>query len=176
MTMPHLMNCSHSPDGWCLDCVKEEWDKNHPPQCHKCNGSTGEANGYMSCLECWASGLSQIRPDALEHNTDYIVEYNGKLEVGTASRHRVDSTLLIAMEINGQVHGLPDEAIKTFCKLDLPAIMMNLNDGYKLVLQDLQEAADKMLKVPAPYGAVAELRKASANASIALIFGQGWRT
>ena len=21
MTMPHLMNCSHSPDGWCLDCV-----------------------------------------------------------------------------------------------------------------------------------------------------------
>ena len=23
MTMPHLMNCSHSPDGWCLDCVRE---------------------------------------------------------------------------------------------------------------------------------------------------------
>lgn len=23
MTMPHLMNCSHSDDGWCLDCVKE---------------------------------------------------------------------------------------------------------------------------------------------------------
>lgn len=22
MTMPHLMNCSHSPDGWCLGCVK----------------------------------------------------------------------------------------------------------------------------------------------------------
>jgi len=22
MTMPHLMNCGHSPDGWCLDCVK----------------------------------------------------------------------------------------------------------------------------------------------------------
>jgi len=20
--MPHLMNCAHSPDGWCLDCVK----------------------------------------------------------------------------------------------------------------------------------------------------------
>ena len=27
MTMPHLMNCSHSPDGWCLDCVKELYDK-----------------------------------------------------------------------------------------------------------------------------------------------------
>lgn len=23
MTMPYLMNCSHSPDGWCLSCVKE---------------------------------------------------------------------------------------------------------------------------------------------------------
>ena len=23
MTMPHLMNCSHSETGWCLECVKE---------------------------------------------------------------------------------------------------------------------------------------------------------
>jgi hypothetical protein len=23
MTMPHLMNCQHMEDGWCLDCVKE---------------------------------------------------------------------------------------------------------------------------------------------------------
>ncbi len=22
MTMPHLMNCPHSGDGWCLDCVQ----------------------------------------------------------------------------------------------------------------------------------------------------------
>ena len=27
MTMPHLMNCSHSADGWCLQCVKELWDE-----------------------------------------------------------------------------------------------------------------------------------------------------
>lgn len=29
MTMPHLMNCPHSDDGWCLDCVaalgNENW-------------------------------------------------------------------------------------------------------------------------------------------------------
>lgn len=25
MTMPHLMNCQHSYDGWCLACVKELW-------------------------------------------------------------------------------------------------------------------------------------------------------
>lgn len=23
MTIPWLMNCSHSPDGWCLECVGE---------------------------------------------------------------------------------------------------------------------------------------------------------
>lgn len=22
MTMPHLMNCSHTEDGWCAECVK----------------------------------------------------------------------------------------------------------------------------------------------------------
>lgn len=22
MTMPHMMNCSHSGEGWCIDCVK----------------------------------------------------------------------------------------------------------------------------------------------------------
>lgn len=27
MTMPHLMNCPHSEDGWCLDCVKVLWDE-----------------------------------------------------------------------------------------------------------------------------------------------------
>ena len=24
MTMPHLMNCPHMADGWCLDCVVEQ--------------------------------------------------------------------------------------------------------------------------------------------------------
>jgi hypothetical protein len=25
MTMPHLSNCPHDGDGWCIDCVKELW-------------------------------------------------------------------------------------------------------------------------------------------------------
>lgn len=25
MTMPHLMNCGHIPNGWCLDCVGKLW-------------------------------------------------------------------------------------------------------------------------------------------------------
>jgi hypothetical protein len=27
MTMPHLINCDHSEDGWCLDCVKTLHDE-----------------------------------------------------------------------------------------------------------------------------------------------------
>ena len=27
MTMPHLMNCDHQGDGWCLDCVKAQWQE-----------------------------------------------------------------------------------------------------------------------------------------------------
>lgn len=29
--MPHLMNCPHSEEGWCLDCVKELWDEHNGP-------------------------------------------------------------------------------------------------------------------------------------------------
>lgn len=51
MTMPHLMNCSHSETGWCLACVKELHDE-------------GEARyeDYLKLLplayaaEEWASG------------------------------------------------------------------------------------------------------------------------
>lgn len=25
MTMPHLSNCPHSEDSWCMDCVAEAW-------------------------------------------------------------------------------------------------------------------------------------------------------
>lgn len=27
MTMPHLMNCNHCDEGWCLGCVKELHDE-----------------------------------------------------------------------------------------------------------------------------------------------------
>lgn len=27
MTMPHLMNCPHSHEGWCINCVKELWEE-----------------------------------------------------------------------------------------------------------------------------------------------------
>lgn len=33
--MPHLMNCSHSSDGWCLKCVKELWEEHNGPHVFK---------------------------------------------------------------------------------------------------------------------------------------------
>lgn len=27
--MPHLMNCPHSPDSWCLSCVKVLWEEKY---------------------------------------------------------------------------------------------------------------------------------------------------
>lgn len=27
MTMPHLMNCEHQSEGWCLDCVRKLKDE-----------------------------------------------------------------------------------------------------------------------------------------------------
>ncbi len=27
MTIPHLMNCQHQGEGWCLACVKELWEE-----------------------------------------------------------------------------------------------------------------------------------------------------
>ena len=44
MTMPHLMNCRHSPDGWCLDCVKELWDEK----------DFYENGDIKQCLHDWA--------------------------------------------------------------------------------------------------------------------------
>jgi len=31
VTIPHLMNCPHSPDGWCLDCVKKYVEQAQQP-------------------------------------------------------------------------------------------------------------------------------------------------
>jgi hypothetical protein len=45
MTMPHLMNCPHSPDGWCLDCVKSVHDAAEDLRTHSRNTATGRVLG-----------------------------------------------------------------------------------------------------------------------------------
>lgn len=49
MTMPHLMNCSHSEFGWCLDCVKAMHDE-YEATLDDLRGDYLEAMGI-----CWAA-------------------------------------------------------------------------------------------------------------------------
>lgn len=55
MTMPHLMNCQHLPDGWCLECVGELHEKaikdrtllgNLLALIHRDGGHTSERLGF----------------------------------------------------------------------------------------------------------------------------------
>lgn len=48
MTMPHLMNCDHSSDGWCLACVKQMHDQREQ---------------YETALEAIAKRLEPVRHD-----------------------------------------------------------------------------------------------------------------
>lgn len=44
--MPHLMNCSHSDTGWCLECVKELWG----------NAASHEFRGDSDHLDAYPEG------------------------------------------------------------------------------------------------------------------------
>ncbi len=51
MTMPHLSNCEHQGDGWCLVCVKELFAKNEILEA----GIKEDENDYqdiMNVLDC----------------------------------------------------------------------------------------------------------------------------
>ena len=71
MTMPHLMNCLHSEDGWCLDCVKELWEekqrettrtpKDLQQQAQKCQTVNGAA--ILCGIAAWLDGLRVIEGD-----------------------------------------------------------------------------------------------------------------
>lgn len=48
MTMPHLMNCSHAGDGWCLDCVKAEWERREAAEA-RLHEALWWAVGFIRC-------------------------------------------------------------------------------------------------------------------------------
>ncbi len=54
MTMPHLMNCAHSETGWCLNCVKEQWEELRAEQVN--------AGKYELCLQAAAQRLQSVLP------------------------------------------------------------------------------------------------------------------
>jgi len=63
MTMPHLMNCSHISDGWCLDCVKSEYER----QRAKLDQLRKQCEVFLAVLQ-W-----QSVKDALGHSDHAII-------------------------------------------------------------------------------------------------------
>lgn len=53
--MPHLMNCDHSADGWCLACVKTLEDERH--------NAVIEAGKYEYALQATVQRLEAVAHD-----------------------------------------------------------------------------------------------------------------
>lgn len=52
MTMPHLMNCPHQGEGWCLNCVKEMGERliEAIKNIDQLKRELGRANHEIDCL------------------------------------------------------------------------------------------------------------------------------
>jgi hypothetical protein len=59
MTIPWLMNCAHSPDGWCLDCVKELAE---------------ERNGIETALDKREKQLIECQQQLIERNHELFLK------------------------------------------------------------------------------------------------------
>lgn len=65
--MPHLMNCSHSPEGWCLNCVKAMHDRLECVAIYaqtQCNFNSDEAMLWAKVVTMCRPGLKQSKPDS----------------------------------------------------------------------------------------------------------------
>ena len=67
MTMPHLMNCSHFGDGWCLECVK------------KLHEHTEECEDVLRSLASWLGtggyNAAEVDPHIFEAKIRHGVEF-----------------------------------------------------------------------------------------------------
>lgn len=56
MTMPHLMNCDHSEEGWCLGCVKKLHDDKEYAMFQQLEIAIRQKRAVMRlCRELWQS-------------------------------------------------------------------------------------------------------------------------
>lgn len=81
MTIPHLMNCSHSESGWCLDCVKELWEENQELQLlvnQYPEYEESEWSGRIGEVTCYVCGASSRTRSGFKHRDDCLRgKYNG---------------------------------------------------------------------------------------------------
>jgi len=119
MTMPHLMNCKHLPDGWCLECVGELHEKaikdrdilgNLLALIHRDGGHTSERLGFK--------GAARAAEEAIH-----------------LDRVRLDDALLALLEIEQAGHN----------PADLCPDLIGLPDRYEKLAARLAERANAAL-------------------------------
>lgn len=93
MTMPHLMNCSHSEEGWCLSCVKELWEERRCDmrpcveefarlmECSLRNNYAKATLSRSTSSKCWS---------AIQKHLCYLQEYDRALLESDSVRDRED--------------------------------------------------------------------------------------
>jgi hypothetical protein len=89
MTVPHLMNCPHSAEGWCLDCVVE----------------LGNENWRLRDVARDAAELARLR--AAE--ADFHMEYRLKCDVENKAQAVQIERLRAALQEADNIMGHEDE-------------------------------------------------------------------
>jgi hypothetical protein len=70
MTVPYLMNCPHSDDSWCLECVKDLGEKSERDTAllRQALEALESVYPYTDSLICYASTVDEHPPNAIDGN------------------------------------------------------------------------------------------------------------
>lgn len=78
MTMPHMMNCSHSDTGWCLDCVRELVDEQ--------SRETDTLSELLSSIEAFEEGADPgVGREVQSVSVRLYCDGSGDMTVGIAA-------------------------------------------------------------------------------------------
>ena len=113
MTMPHLMNCPHLADAWCLECVRELWEEYHDPEyaikemTHRL--SVGEGNkslaevGYVYMLfHKSIQSLKKSATESLEFDVSDEERRDRKWREEARRQHRIRMAKEIYVALTGE--------------------------------------------------------------------------
>lgn len=108
MTMPHLMNCSHSTEGWCLECVKELHDdfETAEAESQRLRKDRDELLPVAYAAEEWASGrisitdLAATVADSLNSGARGVVLMSRLIHLESEEKKLLDEIAYLKAEID----------------------------------------------------------------------------
>lgn len=121
MTMPHLMNCEHADEGWCLGCVRELWDEKE---------------------------LAQTHVAALKKDIEDLIYLDGEAAHGASEMQQKNERLLIRLKALNTRHTKTKDALETL--INAVKRTVNLDDcghagGVSLILVDAITTASEAM-------------------------------